>query len=190
MTCQHGTRRAGGQKCEECWLRSQPIETRQKAARLRALAIPKPLHKERIPAAAWPAGRRWCAGCQTFVLLKDCGKTASRCRTCVSVSAHAGMIQRTYMIKDSDGTIRPFTSDDYDRLYRLQAGRCYLCRRASHTKRLAVDHNHKTNLVRGLLCPGDMGCNFAIIGRIEQDPDPIAMVQRIMDYFTNPPAER
>lgn len=154
---------------------------------MRALAVPKSLRKERIPSSAWPAGRRWCAGCQTFVLLKDCGKTASRCRTCVSVSAHAGMIQRTYMIKDSDGTIRPFTSDDYDRLYRLQSGRCYICHDRPRTKRLAVDHDHGSNLVRGLLCAdSERGCNAAILGNIRD----LAMAKRIVEYLEHPPASR
>ena len=34
-----------------------------------------------------------------------------------------------------------------------QRGVCAICGRPPKTRRLAVDHNHKTGRVRGLLCP-------------------------------------
>ncbi len=43
------------------------------------------------------------------------------------------------------------TLADYDEMFRLQDGRCAICRCGS-SKRLHVDHNHETGLVRGLLC--------------------------------------
>jgi hypothetical protein len=49
----------------------------------------------------------------------------------------------------------------YDILYTLQEGRCKICERhqSEFKKRLAVDHDHITNEVRGLLCGQ---CNSAI----------------------------
>jgi len=52
------------------------------------------------------------------------------------------------------------TKEDYDRLSRKQLHRCAICRRPERIKhqvtgkrsRLAVDHNHKTKVIRGLLC--------------------------------------
>jgi hypothetical protein len=42
---------------------------------------------------------------------------------------------------------------EYERMYEEQGGVCFICRRANgRTKRLAVDHDHDTGLVRGLLC--------------------------------------
>lgn len=42
---------------------------------------------------------------------------------------------------------------EYAKIYEKQGGVCYICRRAKGTtKKLAVDHNHKTGRVRGLLC--------------------------------------
>jgi hypothetical protein len=186
-----GTKRPGGQRCEECWLRAQPAATREAAARLRAVAVPAALHVARVPASAWPDGRRWCSGCQTFALLKDVGSGASKCKTCAGVVAHASMVERTYRIRDSEtGLERPFTAQDYDRLLVLQGGVCATCRQPSKTKRLAIDHDHGTGLVRGLLCPGEYGCNLTVMGKIDKDPDPLAMALRIVDYYKAPPAGR
>lgn len=45
-----------------------------------------------------------------------------------------------------------FTTADYDRLLAAQDGHCALCPSVPKTKRLQVDHDHKTGRVRGLLC--------------------------------------
>lgn len=45
------------------------------------------------------------------------------------------------------------TKEQYFELLRVQGGGCALCGRAnSGGRRLHVDHNHQTGLVRGLLC--------------------------------------
>jgi hypothetical protein len=42
---------------------------------------------------------------------------------------------------------------DYERLREAQDGLCAICHRATgKTRRLSVDHDHATGLVRGLLC--------------------------------------
>lgn len=49
---------------------------------------------------------------------------------------------------------------DYEAMLRKQDDRCQICRRPSlDDKRLAVDHNHVTGAVRGLLCSN---CNSGI----------------------------
>ncbi len=50
------------------------------------------------------------------------------------------------------------TLKDYEFLYEKQKGCCAICGRHSSEfkRRLAVDHNHKTGKVRGLLC---VNCN-------------------------------
>lgn len=53
------------------------------------------------------------------------------------------------------------TVEDYDRLFKSCGGRCCLCQ--VETK-LAVDHDHVTGRVRGLLC---RKCNLAL-GHYEQ----------------------
>jgi hypothetical protein len=44
------------------------------------------------------------------------------------------------------------TSAQYDAMLVSQDGKCAICRRENINKRLAVDHNHVTGKVRGLLC--------------------------------------
>jgi 5-methylcytosine-specific restriction endonuclease McrA len=69
------------------------------------------------------------------------------------------------------------TSADYDLLYDVQGGLCAVCRRPDTSKarratpeQLAVDHNHDTGEVRGLLCTN---CNLAL-GHLQDDPLRIA----------------
>ena len=78
-------------------------------------------------------------------------------------------------------------------LFAAQGGRCYICQRQTHSKRLAVDHDHETGKVRGLLCAdNERGCNYAILGNIRGKTlaERIAMVDRLRDYILNPPADR
>lgn len=71
---------------------------------------------------------------------------------------------------------------DYDRLYAFQDGRCAGCQWATGiTRRLAVDHNHVTGEVRGLLCSP---CN-RMVGHFRDDP---ATFLRLAEYLVNPPA--
>lgn len=179
VECHRCAKRPGVQRCEECWLGRQPAAVRESAADLRLAAIPPSLQRSRVPERDWPPGRRWCSGCQSFVRLRDCGKAASRCRTCVGRTAHAGMLERTYSIHG-----RAFTSDDYAALFVAQGGRCRICRSRPTVKRLAVDHDHLTGEVRGLMCAGEFGCNFAIIGNLERHGEPgIVVARRVVEYL-------
>lgn len=51
--------------------------------------------------------------------------------------------------------------NDYENLLAAQDNKCAICRKPASeiTKRLFVDHDHKTNAVRGLLCSD---CNFGL----------------------------
>lgn len=75
---------------------------------------------------------------------------------------------RKYYHKHTDGFRKKhlrykfgLTIKDYDKLYNEQSGCCAVCEKhQSELKRaLAVDHNHETGQIRGLLCSG---CNPAI----------------------------
>lgn len=49
--------------------------------------------------------------------------------------------------------------DDYGRLLEQQEGCCAICRNKPNGRRLAVDHDHVSGDVRGLLCPR---CNYVV----------------------------
>lgn len=52
------------------------------------------------------------------------------------------------------------TAKDWERLYAATSGECPLCEKPFGKKRLAcVDHDHKTGVVRGLLC---QQCNWTL----------------------------
>lgn len=68
--------------------------------------------------------------------------------------------------------------EQYNDLLRAQEGNCAICRRAhtEFTTRLAVDHNHITGEIRGLLCNY---CNRRVVGR-HRDPD---LLRRVAEYI-------
>ncbi len=72
------------------------------------------------------------------------------------------------------------SGDEYVQLFRAQHGRCFVCERAK-AQHLAVDHNHRTGLVRGLLCAH---CN-RVVGYLNDDRRKFA---RFAEYLANPPA--
>jgi len=61
------------------------------------------------------------------------------------------------------------TPEQYDDLFRIQNGRCKICGKpqSDFGRKLAIDHNHKTGRVRGLLCNN---CNV-IIGLCYENTD-------------------
>ena len=70
------------------------------------------------------------------------------------------------------------TGDEYEYLLAQQGGFCAICG-IEHTetpKRLAVDHNHNTGKVRGLLCSN---CNRAI-GLLQDNP---GLLRKAADYL-------
>jgi len=61
------------------------------------------------------------------------------------------------------------TQDEYLSMFTKQQGRCGICDSRLYSKRykaFAVDHDHKTGRIRGLLCTN---CNTAI-GLLRDDP--------------------
>lgn len=58
------------------------------------------------------------------------------------------------------------TLEEYDQMLEAQGGVCALCGKPPTTKRLAVDHDHVTNKVRGLI---HSTCNL-MLGTAQDDP--------------------
>lgn len=86
--------------------------------------------------------------------------------------AHERRVQKTYGLKPGQ----------YWEIYRFQGSTCAICRRATGASRnLSVDHDHKTGLVRGLLC---RPCN----DMLGQARDEAAFFVRAAQYLNRPPA--
>jgi len=119
-----------------------------------------------------PEGTSWCAACQTFRDDEDFRANGTMCRACSSAKSHAAMIEKTYGL----------TSSQYDQLLKLQGGKCAICRARPKSKRLAVDHDHQTGAVLGLLCSN---CNHDLKGSAW---DSLAMATALWHYMNTPPA--
>jgi len=91
----------------------------------------------------------------------------SRCIACASAASHAAAIKKTFGI----------TAKEYDAKLQEQGGRCAICQSRPVSQRLAVDHNHQTNAVRGLLCKR---CNHDLLGAAHDD---VAILRRAVAYL-------
>lgn len=171
MECEARPKEPGRHRCLTCRLRHEPIDVQVAASRYRLGLVPATLRVKRVHPSLWPAGQRWCASCQSFRDLEDM-KGGSQCRACKSAVTHSARIAKLYNL----------TAADYASLLAAQGGKCAICRRDPKTKRLAVDHDHKTNAVRGLLCSR---CNHDLMGAAW---DSLAMAKALLSYLEAPPA--
>lgn len=74
------------------------------------------------------------------------------------------------------------TLDEYRALWDACKGRCTLCEKPMGRSRLpCVDHDHKTGLIRGLIC---MSCND-LLGFLHDDA---GLFGRAAAYLLDPPA--
>ncbi len=106
------------------------------------------------------------------------------CRLVVSTrwkKSHPEVMKKNYRrqhLKRNYG----ITLEEYDRMYFEQGGVCLTCGKPETAKnqyglrRLAVDHDHKTGRVRGLLCT----CCNRLIGLARDD---VNTLKRIINYL-------
>jgi hypothetical protein len=83
-------------------------------------------------------------------------------------------IGRRHLLKRRYG----ITLEEYDALFVRQSGTCALCQRPPQRRRLAVDHDHETGEIRGLLC---VTCN-SMLGHLEGRMN----LDRVGKYLTDP----
>lgn len=123
-----------------------------------------------------PDGCEWCAGCQSWRETEDFrhgeAREHTRCWACRSDASHGARVEKVYGL----------TPAQYDALLQRQGGRCAICRARPKSKRLAVDHDHKSGAVRGLLCSR---CNHDLLGSAW---DSIALASALWHYLNTPPA--
>lgn len=61
--------------------------------------------------------------------------------------------------KPHHGTRPPITQERYEEMLKAQNGVCAICQQPQARQSLAIDHNHKTGAIRGLLCNA---CNLRL----------------------------
>ena len=171
-------RTKGKRKCGWHVLAGMPIEKQILIADRRGEANRRReghVERVRVPATEWPAGTRWCSECQGFIPLEYV--TGTKCKAHASRAAHGSRLKAVYDI----------TREQYEQLLAFQGGRCYICRKEAHASRLAVDHDHRTGAVRGLLCANnEWGCNVTL----RQLLNSLGMAQRALEYVTMSPFDR
>jgi hypothetical protein len=172
------TRMHGKQQCTWHWLAKQPIGIQIAAADQRRSAhvtAPGFVERSRVAPAEWPQGERWCSECQGFV--PTFYTSGSKCYAHGNRAAHASMVARVYDLSPAE----------YDRLLEWQGGRCYICGQYPRVRRLAVDHDHESGAVRGLLCANDeWGCNMLLRRLLGNLP----MAERALLYVQKTPIDR
>ncbi|MEV0445269.1 endonuclease VII domain-containing protein [Streptomyces spectabilis] len=122
-------------------------------------------------------GFRRCARCQRNRAERFFAPRGRVCEACKknarSASSHEARVRATYGLG----------AGEYALLLRLQEGRCAICGE-TRRQRLSVDHCHKTQIVRGLLC---RMCNGRLLTAARDRPE---VLQAAARYLQDPPAPR
>jgi len=66
--------------------------------------------------------------------------------------------------------------DEYNQLYKKQNGLCAICGNPENGKKLSIDHCHKTDKIRGLLC---QCCNWGL-GSFKDNPK---LLNKAIEYL-------
>lgn len=74
------------------------------------------------------------------------------------------------------------TEEEYNAILAHQDGKCAICKRKPGAQRLAVDHDHGTNRIYGLLCTT---CNRDLLGKCGRRAEKF---RAAADYLETPPA--
>lgn len=130
-----------------------------------------------------------CAKCKELKLLSAFGKRSvesdglhTRCKVCHN--AYQRMYNKRPHVQDyiSAGNLKRntgLTVHEFEQLLLEQKGKCAICKktpRSKKFKRLHVDHNHQTGIIRGLLCSA---CNTAL-GLLKENP---LVIERALKYL-------
>jgi len=171
----------GARYCEPCreamgpiWFQLERERSRKKATKQRE-ANGTPKRRKKVN----EEGQVWCSGCHQYLARiqfpasdTTAGKLPARCIPCNREYHHG------YRLK----TVFGIDADEYHRLSSITGHRCAICLGRPTSKRLAVDHNHNTGEIRGLLCKR---CNHGLLGAAR---DSIEMLERAICYLESPPA--
>ena len=115
-----------------------------------------------------------CTTCRKIKPLDDfgrrkdtCGGRATKCKACLKkYLKEYGKNHPDKILNRRYKAVYDITLDDYRNMLNSQGGVCKICKTNADKRRLAVDHDHTTGKVRGLLCAN---CNQAL-GHFNDDP--------------------
>lgn len=119
-----------------------------------------------------PEGTRWCPRCSQYLRLNQFNKSGSYCKGCAKSSGWILNLRKKFGLTDVE----------YYTLLDSQGGACAICRMVPKKQNLAVDHDHKTGVIRGLLCST---CNHQMLGGAKDD---VEILRRAVAYLDEPPA--
>lgn len=152
------------------------IECRTKAAHVRAA--------EKVA-----DGTRVCSKCSERKPLSDYDKhtqTANGyrpdCKTCRQNRLNSSTGHKDRARRDSLRRNYNISLEEYNQLLEAQGGGCAICGKRPEQQKtnLAVDHDHKTGTVRGILCTS---CNLRLVGKFRDG----ALFRSAADYLDAPP---
>lgn len=99
----------------------------------------------------------------------------------LSITVEAAMKSRAKRLKDNYN----LTVQEADSILAFQNNLCAICNKNQRSgKRLAIDHCHKTGLIRGALCSQ---CN-RLLGKIENMGWGFNEFHTLIEYLSTPPA--
>lgn len=131
-----------------------------------------------------------CEACGPGTAIRTCkganGKHYWRCRRPFEQRATPEARQR-WRTKNKDKRREQkfgLTPGQYDEMLAEQQGVCAICKQPSPSRALAVDHDHQTGAVRGLLCTG---CNVGL-GNFRDDTELLARAQAYLTGVAGPRA--
>lgn len=128
-----------------------------------------------------------CTGCQKLLPFTSFNKRndtligfTSRCKSCVADAQKVRYVGNKNVWRDG-AYKRDFgiSLNEYEALLNSQNGSCSICKSPEtglNTNHFAVDHDHESGRVRGLLCSG---CNLGL-GKFKDDPK---LLRRAVEYL-------
>lgn len=120
-----------------------------------------------------PRGQSWCSSCEQYLPRETFySRNESTCTGCRTDNGRTKSLEKNYGI----------TEAEYFEIFEAQGRKCAICGNKPKKQRFAVDHDHKTGQVRGILCSW---CNHRLLGGAH---DSIDYLRGGIAYLENPPA--
>jgi len=146
-------------------------------AKLRGVTVSELILIEQEEQIKIDQGFKWCNSCKAWLLNSEFGKAHSYCKQCCRDRSNAKYDlskQRERILQKNFG----ITSLEYNLMLADQNHSCYICHihEDKLDRSLAVDHDHSTGKVRGLLCGT---CN-RFLGQINDD---VHTAERLVEYL-------